>query len=388
MLPIVLVIGGLAALGICACGGVSLMGFFFAGMAHHDMVHEDMKMAVMAQDDMKMDMELKAEEEMFAKKDWKPEHGEFKRLQIPGLRGDIRALSFTADGASMLAATSAESVHSWDLATWNVRTPRLGNVNPGFGGQEVGAAAFTPNGDKVFVGRHGGSLCSYDLTREPASQKRIQIGDPGRQLAFNHIAVSRDGTRICTSHGDSVAYVWEVATLNKVTTLKDFKNQVGAGAFHPNSEVVAAAAEDVQVYDPKAKDVTHFKADGPLWFKGLEFSPDGRFLSGVKGNSLHHWRTDAAKGGMFKAMDPYDQRATHLAYSPDGLTLAVAVHHTRAYLYDVATVRQRFMLDLRKGRDNWDTPAAIAFHPDSRRFAVARGATIYLFNLDGLRKGK
>ncbi len=37
---------------------------------------------------------------------------------------------------------------------------------------------------------------------------------------------------------------------------------------------------------------------------------------------------------------------------------------------------------------NWDFPYAITFHPDSRRFAIARGATIYLFDLCELEKEK
>ncbi|MSQ94011.1 MAG: hypothetical protein EXR98_05580 [Gemmataceae bacterium] len=50
--------------------------------------------------------------------------------------------------------------------------------------------------------------------------------------------------------------------------------------------------------------------------------------------------------------------------SPDGLTLAVAVNHSRVFFYDPATLRQRFMIDLRKEQKDTSAPHAIAYHPD------------------------
>lgn len=381
-LPIALVLGGIAALGLCACGGAGIMGVFFAGIAHHDMVQEER--AVMAEDDMKMDMQLMAEEEMFAQKDWKPEHGEFKRLKA---RDDapVRAVSFSSDGNFVLAATAAapgaESVQSWDLATWKVRTHKLDIIKVGLGNQQVGAATFSPNGDKVFLGRTGGNLSWFDLTREPAPQTNIQIGEVNRQFAFNHIAVSRDGARVCTSHGDSVAYVWEVATRNKIATLKDFQNQVRAAAFHPKSNVVAAWATDVQILDPQTGNVSHLKSSSTSNLRSLAFSPDGRFLSGVDANSQRHWRIEAGKEEIFEPMQFHQHRGLYVAYSPDGRTLAVARAPTQVFFYDPATLRQQFILHMHKDGKGWNEPAAIAFHPDNRRFAVARESTIYLFNL-------
>jgi hypothetical protein len=82
----------------------------------------------------------------------------------------------------------------------------------------------------------------------------------------------------------------------------------------------------------------------------------------------------------------YDQPLQQVAYSPDGKMLAVAVHHTRVFFNEPTTMKQLFTIDMQAGRDNWDTPAAIAFHPDNRRFALARGATIYLFDLTKFSK--
>jgi WD40 repeat protein len=409
-----LLILGAGVLGVCACIGFPMaFGFlsFFAvreeaRVQHAQAVHareqgvevemEAMKAAEKERAKKALELEKiereiaekqRFEEAELAKKkaeaDAKPQHGEFKRLTLPQ-NPEVRALQFTLDGNSLFAATNTENVVSWDLKSWEMKKHPL-DVPPGkgFGGQEVGAAAFSPKTDMVFFGRHGGLFTWYDLTK-PSQQKSMQIGEPGRQIAFNHIAVSPDGTRICTCHGDSVAFVWDAATRAKVATVKDFRNQVFSAAFHPRAPFVAAGAEDVQMVDVNNGKKLDLKGGGPLSFRSLQFSRDGRFLTGVSGNTLYHWNMMDAKPKPVQRT--YDQAGQHVAYSPDGTTLAVAVHFTRIYFYDAATLQQRFTIDMRNGANNWDSPHAIAFHPDSRRFAVARGATIYLFDLNNFEK--
>ncbi len=421
---VLIVVACVAGLGLCSCGAVAIVaGYLSFGLAAaqhaeqeahlradqaikardiadaekaaQEKVAREMEMALLEAeneariakekawlDKMKAEEDLK--EKMRVEELAKPQHGEFKRLQITNNR-EVRTLHFSADGKSLYAATRAESVHSWDLATWKDRTYTLDMADKGFGGQEVGAAAFTPKGDKVFLGKHGGGFRWYDLTKDPAPQTSIQIGEPNRQLAFNHIAMSPDGSRVCTCHGDSVAYVWDVATRAKTFTLKDFRNQVFSADFHPKTEVIAAGAEDVQVFDPKTGNTVHLKGDGGAYsFRSLQFARAGRFLTGVNGNKLYHWNLDDPNGIPVKIA--YDQAAQHVAYSPDGQRLAVAVHFTRIFFYDSATLTQRFVIDMRKDQNNWDSPHAIAYHPDGRRFAVARGSVIYLFDLTNFEK--
>ncbi len=300
----------------------------------------------------------------------------------------MRTLHFNKDGRTLFAATRKETVASWLLPTWTVKEHPLEAPVKGLGGREIGAAAFLPHGDKVFFGRHGGALSLYDLAREPAMRTTIQIGDAANGFAFNHIAVNADGTRFCTCHGDSVAYLWEFAGLKKLATLKDFRDQVHAAAFHATNPSLVAGAENVQLFDGirTSKNLEPNPGGIHVSFTSLQFSPNDRFVAGVRNNTLFRWDPKNLKENPTLA--DFDERALHVAYSPDGKSLAVAVHFTRIYFYDASTLKQRFMLDLRKDRNNWDTPNAIAFHPEGQYFAVARGGIIYVFDLSKIEEGK
>jgi WD40 repeat protein len=430
-MPIALAVGGLAALGMCACGGVGIAGLLLAGIAVHE--EKQMVMAIQAEEHdqevkkrakenadraeaerqraelerleqmrlervlderrrieeenarvEKMRLEKELDVKRRAEEEAKPHHGEYKRLKMPD-SSEVRSLRFTADGKSLIAATIAEGVFSWDLSSWNCKRHELDLVGFGVPGRSVGAAAISPSGDKAFFGRHGGSLRFYDLTRNPSPQTSVQIGVPERMFAFNHIAVSSDGQRIVTCHGDCIANLWNVASRERISALADFKDQVHSATFLADTNTFAAGSQSIRVWSPEPSQKIELKvAAGSSCFESLQYSPDGRFLTGVKANTLYHWDSPERIPEPIKQTFP--GKAMHVAYSPDGQILAVAIYPARVLFYDPASLKQRFLIDMPKDLPFGNRPEAIAFHPQSQLFAVVRAGQIYLFDLRQLEK--
>jgi hypothetical protein len=331
-------------------------------------------------------LEKALEESRLAEEAAKSHHGEFKRLKLPVATSHVRALRFTDDGKSFYAATMGEGVFSWDVATWTQRRHQLELGKFVIGTPAIGAAAISPSGDKAFFGRHGGALRWYDLTRDPAPQSTMQIDERERQFAFNHIEVSPDGRHLITCHGNSVASLWDLPKRTRIKFLTDFKDQVHAAAFMGNTGTIAVGADFARIFSPKPYRKTDLRTENSSPLTSVAFSPDERHLSGIRGNTLYHWKIAEKKPIPFLAS--FSGKAMHMAYSPDGKNLAVAINPTRVYFYDPETLKQQWMLDMPKSGDLGNVPNAIAFHPDNRRFAVARESTIYVFDLSNLDKGK
>ncbi|MFD0475119.1 WD40 repeat domain-containing protein [Nonomuraea thailandensis] len=152
---------------------------------------------------------------------------------------------------------------------------------------------------------------------------------PGPALA---LAFSPDGKVLATNGDEGVVTLRDPVTHRPTGSLTGQKQMVTEVAFSSDGRLVAAAAEDVRIWDA----TTHEQLGKPLRGGGtVAFSPDGRLLA-TGGDRVRLWDV-ATRTQVGDALPG----ANAAAFSPDGRLLAThSSRETEARVWDVASRRQ------------------------------------------------
>jgi Tol biopolymer transport system component len=231
-------------------------------------------------------------------------------------QGRRRATLLTLIGAGVLATAGAAVVLTMVLNTILVPAPGHREISPSdwshvYGPPQVAgilsAIAFSPNGKMLAAGASGGQKsgsqaggATYLLN--VSSGKRTQtLASGGGAEAF-----SPNGLLLATAGGphNSVTYLWNARTGNKITTLNDHAgSSVESVSFSPDGKTLATNDRNGVVY---------------LW----------RLPHSLRTPSLSPSGTVSPPGGP---------NLDDVAFSPRGPTLAMGGSDGQVYLFDMAT---------------------------------------------------
>ena len=131
-----------------------------------------------------------------------------------------------------------------------------------------------------------GAFRLFDVARLNEAPKVFQTG-----FELNDWAGSPDGRMLAASDSSGMVWLWDVATLQPVATLKGFLLGAHSVAFSPDGRRLAAGSngqEAVKLWDVETRqEVLTLSGQGSL-FIGLSFSPDGRYLMAINEAGLAH----------------------------------------------------------------------------------------------------
>jgi len=183
-----------------------------------------------------------------------------KELRRWPLKGWAYALAFSPDAKQLLISERVRVVFSrenfqgvkiWDPATGNV----LRDLGEAAKGMEVSAAAFSPDGQLIALGR--GGECDANgrvVLVEAATGKKLREL-AGHLNGITDLSFTADGLRIITCGRDTVVRVWRTDDGQKVAELGkgrggQFKDWIHAVALSADQRWLAAAdmAGQVLVY--------------------------------------------------------------------------------------------------------------------------------------------
>ncbi|MQA91665.1 MAG: protein kinase [Gemmatimonas sp.] len=226
---------------------------------------------------------------------------------------------------------------------------RLEREVPGVGG----FVSWSPAGVFVTEGPENSGL--IDIRDAETGESVLSF--EGHRGDVNHVAFSRDGSRLATTGDDGELRVWDPATGRLVANMSGSGSTWGP-SFNADGSLVAAAWDDrVRVLAlPTQRVVSDIHVDGGF---GTALSPDGKRLAVISGpNAVFDVRTG-------EEVFPLSEHASWgVWWSPDGRYVATA-SDDGVRVWDAGTGTLRHTLFAHGG-----TVGGVAWSPDSSRLVT------------------
>ncbi len=323
----------------------------------------------------------------------------------------VLVVAFRPDGARVLTASADGTVRQWDPTTGE----EVGSPYDRHTG-EVLTAAYSPDGEWVASGGTDRTVRLWE-----AKGRREVALLHGHTGAVRELAFAPDGRRLASTSEDGTARVWETGATVGLPVLRGHGSYVYPTAWSPDGRWIASGSWDktVRLWDaltgeacatlshPGVVETLAFTPDslslisgcqdddrlrvwdvatgrlrtefkGPGRMRALAIDPDGARVAAMdwKGNLSI---LDAATGEEVVAIPLSDaDRRRPLAYSPDGLRLAVFLADQDVGLWDTRTRRMSAPFVGHAGAIH-----SLAFSRDGRRL-VSTGAdrTVRVWDVD------
>jgi serine/threonine protein kinase/WD40 repeat protein/Flp pilus assembly protein TadD len=270
----------------------------------------------------------------------------------------------------MLAVAMRDGVRIWSLDSGD----EIGFLRLGF----VGGVWFLASGALLTHGPAG--LLEWPVQADRASSHVIRLGPPRSfRLTGNvgPIIASSDGRLLACSdaNGTLVMDRDRSHTLIRLVPEED----VGSIAFSPDGQFLATGSHrgpGAKVWDSKTGKLLKDLPVGIMC--PVAFSPDGRWLA-TSGGGCRFWKVGSWEEG------PFVGGQSHLAFSPDGKLLATETGSGGVRLVDPETGE-----DLARFEDpNQDRATWLAFTPDGARLVTTNtdSGSIHVWDLQSIRRG-
>jgi WD40 repeat protein len=319
---------------------------------------------------------------------WKEEHGP----PMPISNGTF-GTAFSPDGRTVAVITPGLQV--WDVA--DRAHPKL--VAYTRGDETVGGAnpAFSPDGR--ILATCGGAVTLWNVA-DPARLTQIAVlpADPG---GVNAVAFSPDGRTLAGGLGDGTVVLWNATDPARVTRIATLTGQAGnltALSFSPDGQLLASASPNGTVVLWNLADPARVTRIATLTgqaggVSAVSFSPDGRLLAtgSDSGTVVLRNVADPAAPVITATLrltvppSPFPGMATGsdvgLAFSPNGRTLTTIAGNTAVTLWNVTDPSAVTRITTITG--NSIGGGEVAFSPGGRIVAGAptAGETLALWTL-------
>jgi len=289
----------------------------------------------------------------------------------------VLALAVSPDGATLASAHGDNSVR--------IRAAQNGNV------QKV----LTAHSDAVtsLAFSADGTILASAGRDETAKLWDISSGEPratleGHSGTVSSIAFSPNGKTVATAGADKTTRLWDIETAKQLASASEHVSPVNAVAFSPSGEVLATASDDRSIKLWKADALTEEATltGHTASIRTLAFSPDGQTLaSGGEDQSIRLWDVGLREvratcewpsqeirrmsdGKIVTESQTLSSQIGHLAFSPEGETLASVCTNGCVMLWDPQTGAHRNTL-----RGFGGVATSLVFAPDTN-FLVSASA--------------
>ncbi len=257
---------------------------------------------------------------------------------------------------------------------WNADTRHVARTLTGLRGN-INALAFSADGSQVFAA--GGDAGLFGEAR----QWQTAEGSPVRTFAGHTdacyaLALSPDGTILATGSYDQKIQLWSTETGQGLSTLKGHNGCVYGLAFRPDGKLLASASADrtVKLWNVATGARTDTFSQPLKELYAVAFSPDGqRLVAGGADNRIRLWSiSEKALEGtnpLLLSRFAHEGAILKLVFSDDGKTLVSSAADKSVKIWDATEMTEKLVLEK---QPDW-TPG----------LALTAGHQLVLGRLDG-----
>jgi WD40 repeat protein len=293
------------------------------------------------------------------------------RAVLRGHKSEIRAITYSHDGAFIVSGAEDGKARIWDSASTALIKEVTVHEN------ELMCLACSADNRRIVSGSRDKTVRILDV--ETGAVSSVLRGHEGTVLC---VAVSPDGGRIASGADDKTIVVWNTADGTTVTTFRGHVSEITCVAFSPDGQWIASgngakwAGSKVAEYEVFVWNA----ANGNLLLKlighsdtiqSVSWTPDGqKLLTASQDGTVRAWGASTGRdlGTILSTILTRDtlNRPVRVAISPDGGRIAAGYHKGMVRVWNSADGKP--LCDL-SGHVRW--LECLAFSPDGMQIASA-----------------
>jgi WD40 repeat protein len=230
-------------------------------------------------------------------------------------------------------ADSGISLIVWDLEEGQEVSRPFTNT----AGTLIGAVTYMPDGERIAVGNQNGVVRMIDLIYGLDSVAPLQAHQGG----VNEIVFSADGQSLVSREANGRVSLSAIAGRLPLGQPIDDSRVREKLAFSPDGKILAAVTGDsVTLWDVETGEPIGEPLEQAAHILALAYSPDGSLLaSGAEDGQIMLWDTSQLDAGG-TVLNGHSEGVYDLAFSPDGKLLASASIDATLRLWDMQTREQ------------------------------------------------
>lgn len=238
--------------------------------------------------------------------------------RLQGLSRYIRTVQFSPSGHTIAAANG-----DGDLVVWNRESLSVAHKREHLFPQ-IAMLRLVGDTEQILVcdRAYDEMICGVVQAVDPTT-KKIQRSFKGHTRPVCSVAVSPDGTQICTSSADRTVRLWDISSRREIKSLPEQKGTVFAVAYSPDGSMIAAAGHQISLWNAALTEhLLELQKSSGLQYC-VRFSPDQSLIAaGGQDGIVRIWRIP--EGALLWSSRNLGYPIRALAFFPTGNHLLAA----------------------------------------------------------------